>query len=561
MNYDEKKYIYGLTCYLEVIEKYYSQNLKLQIGAIMPLWDSESRQLMAILSKEVLLNKKINSDYMTREVVRKTCGNEKQVSKDDVKRILTKFIQQSEMILYEQYIQYYSRESLIILQQILDYNFFLSMVFIDRNDEKLIADGIEDKLARIIIESIVLNKKFGKGLEQELVEINNILAYDKQAIQKGICFINYYMPKDILIKNEQEVQSLFREEQIVDLLNIVRMLYKFYTLLDMFMSDNDINLSILKGEVFVKDTKYKENFRALGVEEYEKMIKYSINREEKKWLGEHDIDIKRFLGLNLEEIDTLLKQINAYINDGFSWILFKNDELGVVFKGLKVETKDMQKFCSYFVLEKKRPKQNSAFGHEKSSIKPILKYGENICYTTTYMLQIGIMRLLADIVIGQTANDELNKIIQKKVHEDRRYFENEVVEEIKKLSLNIKIKRSVTNVCGEELPGEIDIICLFQNVAYILECKAVGLKYTMKEEQNFIRNFTKGGKSFCGKMDGKLKFLRENIELLEKEFDDTRIDDIQGAFVIKYPSHILEKRNLPFPVVHISHVDEIFGWR
>ena len=49
--------------------------------------------------------------------------------------------------------------------------------------------------------------------------------------------------------------------------------------------------------------------------------------------------------------------------------------------------------------------------------------------------------------------------LQKKVHESRVNFEKEVAQIIEKLYPDSKIKESVSNIGGKELPGEIDVMC------------------------------------------------------------------------------------------------------
>lgn len=558
MNCNEMNYIEKLTCDLEKIEKCYSQNLMWQLATIIPLWDSESEQLIFVNSKEFLLDKKIDSSYIKKEVLKEICGNIQHVGRNEAKILLTQLIQQSEMILYNQYVRLYSRECLVILQQMLDYNFYLSYVFMNRDKEEFASSEICDRFAKMIVKSIALNKKYGKDLKQELIDVNNILAFEKQAIQKGISFINYYMPEQIVIKNEQEVKSVFSEEYMIGLLNTVRMLYEFYILLDTFISDTSSTMSISDEKISICNLKNNSRFGSLELEEYDKMISYSIHTREKVWLIEHDLEMKYFFGVGVDEIDRFMRQLTIYMEKGISWLFFSWDTLPVLFTNVRMKTEDLKKFCSYFVLDKFY-KENSAFQHEKSSIKPILKYGEDMFYTTVNMFQLGIMHLLEDIYDGNTANEGFNKIIQKKAHENRICFEKQVAEKIKKLYSNIFVKESITNLCGKELPGQIDVLCLYQNVIYVLECKASSLKVTMKEEQNFMKNFTKEGKkSFCGKLSEKIRFLRNNLDLLKKEYNCMEILDVRGAFVIRYPSAVMEKKDLQYPVVHINHVDKIF---
>lgn len=552
---DKMEYIYGLTEYLEMIDKSYSENLMFQFSTIMPLWDSEKQQLMCSTSKEILTEQKIDSSYFRKEILNKVYRNNKNQidERDGGRKLLFNLISTSEKKLFDQYVCYFSRESLIILQQMLDYNFYLSARFICRDEKSGIQISKDDKLTKILVESIEIHKRFRKDLRKELVEINNLLAFDKQAIQKGISFINYYMSEDISIKSKKENEKVFKKENIIELLNVVRGLYNFYIILDECITDNTVKVDINDKDLNIKYTESIGKLDGLDLEEYDSMIRFSSNSEA-QWLLKYDSNIKQVFGFNLEEMKQFLKQILNLKDKGIHWLLFSLETLCRAFNGME----NVDKFCSNFVLEKSY-KNNSAFENNKSSRKPIVKYGENTYYATIDMLMIGALNLLEDIQMGQTDKNEFNKIVQKEVHESRLFFEREVAKEIKRIYPESKIKESVVKIGEKELPGEIDVMCLYKDIVYVLECKAASLKFTMKEEQNFIKNFTKkNNKSYVGKLSSKIKFLENNKKELERIFEGEHISAIKGGFVLKNPSMILEKQDIPFPVIHIKNISDIF---
>lgn len=94
----------------------------------------------------------------------------------------------------------------------------------------------------------------------------------------------------------------------------------------------------------------------------------------------------------------------------------------------------------------------------------------------------------------------------------------------------------------------------------MLECKASSLKVNVKEEQNHIRKFTLDkGKSFTYKLHKKIEFLNNNIELLKEEFGIDEILSIKGAFILRYPSMILQIKDLKYPIIHISQIERLFN--
>lgn len=176
------------------------------------------------------------------------------------------------------------------------------------------------------------------------------------------------------------------------------------------------------------------------------------------------------------------------------------------------------------------------------------------------MISVGISMLIEDIKVGATSNEYFNKKIQKNVDKNRRLFESKVAKQIEKNYPESKVLQSVKTIGGITLPGEIDVICLYKDIVYVIECKAMNLKYTFKEEQNLLKKFAKESEnSFVSVLRNKIDFLYDNLNALEVELGIRNIKKIEGIFVVRYPSLALNIEKTQFPILHISQLNDGIG--
>jgi hypothetical protein len=549
-------YITRFLKYLRHIEEVYKDNLKMHFCTYMPLISLEGTEIMAAKAK-VLTENKFNSDYIVEQLIEDVqCSKRKYFSRNEQISVLKSLIEAAESRLFL-CTRENSRENLFILQQMLEYNFHLSTIFIKRNSDIFSSEEIGEPFFKEIIRTLEYHENFGvftANLDNAKAEISNLLANDKQAIQKAIGFIVSNMPGDIIVKNEMELESVFHEENISEILNSARALYKVLQMLDLVLAEKKCVIKVVKAGI---DIDVKRGYQKTSLDQVERMIKNSEGKTDGIWLEKYDMYIKETFGLSFFEIERFAKQLSLDIEHGFNYRIFDEESLVEAFGFDSYRKKEIKKFFSYFVLDKSY-KANSAFESEKSIRKPIIKYGEEVYGGSLLMFSIGVLTLLADIKTGTTGDISFNQKIQKDIDENRRLFEGEVARTIQETYPESKIIRKIEKISGTTAPGEMDVICFYQDIVYVFECKAPELKFTVKEEQNFLKNFTRDSKgSFHVNLSNKIDFLYNNLDVFKTELGEDNIKEIKGVFVLKYPSVALNFQESKFPIIHISQLKDI----
>lgn len=175
-----------------------------------------------------------------------------------------------------------SRESLFILQQLLEYNFHLSIIFITRNNRFLSNEKIGESTFKELVETIRFPEKFdyfSGELENAKIEINNLLANDKQAIQKAISLIISNMTEQIVVKSSTALKEDFQEKQINEILNSTRALYKMLQIKELVLAEKKCIVKVTKTNIKID---VKQKFKKMHLEKIEKMIESSGMEIDKK---------------------------------------------------------------------------------------------------------------------------------------------------------------------------------------------------------------------------------------------------------------------------------------
>ncbi|MDE7445015.1 MAG: hypothetical protein K2N15_04815, partial [Lachnospiraceae bacterium] len=486
-------YIVQFMEYIPRIEQLYKTNLRLHFATYMPLISARGTEIMTAKA-ELLTKEKINCNYIIEQLIRETrCNKRKYFTRDEQITVLEKLIRAAENKLFL-CIDKNSKESLFVLRQMLEYNFLLSAIFIGRNRESISCEKIEEPLFKEIINTLEYYesfKVFNRNVDDANAKINNLLANDKQAIQKAMGYVVSNMPEKVVIKDKKNLEVAFSKEKISEILNSARALYKMLQILDLVLAEKKCIIKVTKTSINIE---VKRRYKESSFSQIDKMIENAGREIDETWVKEYDRDIKYDFGLSFSEIEILEEQLLSNIGHNFNNWVFDEENLYKVFSFTSYSKEELSKFCSYFILDKSY-KANSAFDSEKSVKKPIIGYGEGIYASSLVMLLVGIRMLLEDIKAGTTANELFNRKVQKVIDRNRRLFEKEVADSIIRLYPESKVLWSVKKIAGVTMPGEIDVMCFFEGIVFIFECKAVDLKYTLKEEQNFVKNFTRDSKN------------------------------------------------------------------
>lgn len=474
--------------------------------------------------------------------------------KSEQLKVIKYLIGACEVLLYNTIKDNY-REATFILQSIFDYNFYITTAFITRKWEDVNNNEIPDDFVKTLISSIEYQQKFKFPISEALTDVNNILAMDKQAIQKSISFISAHL--DFEKPFESRFNDSFSKENMENILNISRSLYYLFTIFDTTMTRKEQTLSIHKGIISISGF---DGHKPLSLNEYENMMSFSQKLDDDLLKSDREKEmfaiVKRHLGLDKAQIISVANYIESIAETPH--LVFEVESLCEHLLQVipNTATDDLRKFLGYFLFKEEKYKRNSSFGLRKISKNPAIKYTGDLYYTTASLFAVAIIALLSDIANANTSLKDLNEELEKFTHKYKRIeFESQVTCRIKNKYPNARIKNNVTRTKNVQLPREIDVLCVYKNTLVVIECKAFPLKVTRKEVENNIKNITR--KVFY-KMNQNIKWLRDHVDLITEEFDVDVIKEIKGGLVIKYPNNILEIANTEYPVLHISQLDQIF---
>lgn len=164
---------------------------------------------------------------------------------------------------------------------------------------------------------------------------------------------------------------------------------------------------------------------------------------------------------------------------------------------------------------------------------------------------------------------ELFTIVDKYVH---KKFESDVILHLKNNFIDAFIKGDIEkdNMVPDieagrgflQLPGQIDIIMLYRNKMFVIECKDIGLKYTPKSILNEVYRFRKiGNKSFQNKLSNKVESVYNNWDSIVAFLGVSSENKIQkhmpiSLFVTDTFSVAAIEKDLPSPVVPFQKLIE-----
>lgn len=169
--------------------------------------------------------------------------------------------------------------------------------------------------------------------------------------------------------------------------------------------------------------------------------------------------------------------------------------------------------------------------------KPIIMV-EDMYISIFSIFNFAIFNIVQDLKIGEVSfysnlKDKLNPYY----NERNNKFEIEV-----KLFLETQYENAIIehNICENffkladkrDFPGQMDILVLYNNSIYLIECKNYNLKITQKSEQNLLGRINK---KELRKMEKKVIFIKEHKEYILNKYNQNSNeydDNVKGIIAI-----------------------------
>lgn len=527
------------------IDTIYAEKLFNEISKIMPIKDK---------CNNILFN---NGDvFIENKFIKQVLGNEKKVisDKNEIFNFINKLRIQLEVKLYNLVLQN-PIGYLVSLYSMLDYNCQFTPLLMETINKKLDANEFKDENIKIFANSINfvrknVNEEHFKNL---LIHVENIIATDKQALQK---IINYILSYKMEFSN-LNIQAIIEVEDIIELARSI-----YFTLSikqEIFSNIERTKLIVSKGKIVISS---ETQILSTITGDFYDLLSNSFPSN-----FEFDTDVNKImretLGVDSDIINTAItKHIEEEIHYPGMMFFDKEGLLNFLTDFFIIDANNAKKIYKELVLDgfnlTKIPSDVS-LNEGRLLRQSILKLDKDLYICTEAIFIFSLGGILADISDGKISNEILKKELFKYIHEMHLDFEKKVASLIiENFSYELVESNLPENFFTEfELPGEIDIIILKQGVLFVLECKAFSLKSNLNDMLNEVKKVksTNYKKSIQQKLKSKIDILEKNRHFLENKFG-FKIDKFEGIIVTKHPSFAQNASMGFFDVIHSSQVNE-----
>jgi len=457
-------------------------------------------------------------------------------------------------------------EYVMMLLRLLEYNRYLAnnlMIWSRNKDDDFIITikKVNDLFSKTMLQFLEKNKNQNDN-PYIFKSLENTIALCQGGIETIIERVYYQYTKGRLEENyrltnieEKKFNEIF---DFCFLFQIVNSLKIQFTIGELAKSDLIVNqeegINYIMGESYRKDP----------CSEY---FDYIINKEE---FTRNDINsnnyinnlIKKYYGLRLDEMLKVLscckreELTETFVADKQGLINFIYSKTGICIEDIELFINNM-----IFNLDENNFIIDSSNRCNKVSRKCLL----DICNLFIFpynLFHIAVSNIYMDLVAGDSCYSDLEKKLR--IFSQKRNNEFELAVYKKLIAIpNALVKHNVHNICDENgkriIPNQIDIILLFNNIIYIIECKDMPLKITPRKISNTENKFKK---EYNGKLKGKIKEIDINKRAILHYMGDNHEgyinSEVKGIIVtseffdpskdiVKYPTivwtHLVEYLN------------------
>lgn len=164
--------------------------------------------------------------------------------------------------------------------------------------------------------------------------------------------------------------------------------------------------------------------------------------------------------------------------------------------------------------------------------KPIVKY-QDMYYSIVDLLIYSLNMYISVLANGDFKDEKLHSKLQSLYKSINDEFEFEIYKLLKQELLIEKIKYNVgqkgirVKRITIELPGQIDVLAIYDNKIFVIECKNFDLKTESKSVANEYVKLTKESQdSFQIKLYNKIKVIKDNKEIVAEFLGEENPDAI-----------------------------------
>jgi hypothetical protein len=541
----------------------YVMDLDLYLHSIGPVKKGEG---IAFINYEVINDSRINPDSLIAEIIKRFgLENTTYVGNLEIKTICNQLIG----LLIDDFTYIFvtnPRGYFISLLTVLEYNTFITLMTMTwlYNKNDLTTEGIitEDRFLKTIIDTFEMIKLNDRMFKQIYPMWQSQIAEDKIALQIGIEIINNYINK------ENENNNLFSTDKTLQLINTLRAISKVIIVRDMALNKLLVTNSIRINQDGIIDVVDKMN----TIEQYNKIFLSSIdyfsnsNKENlyEKYLLEFDKLTKAHLGFPLSYLHKLSSELLLQYKDSDCFLIgdkeyyFKlleyllkckrNESISI----LNLLINEPVSIFNYISCERgTRPLRRSLFKVHKD------KY---ICQLS--LLGYSVTGLYLDILEGKVDNKPLKSNLSKVYKKIATEFELSIYNLLRdNLSHYVKHnieQKQIPNLITNgfvSLNGEIDILMLYKQRLFIIDCKNMSFKFMINSIRNEVNKLKKisSKDTFANKMNTNINIIYENWESVIQFLgvDPLTISRKQpvGIFVTNGFSITTSIDGLPYPVI------------
>lgn len=454
----------------------------------------------------------------------------------------------------------------------LEYNRFIAATIVSWLQKNIEKDNpTNDTLVNMIIETLNFIKEFNILKKQNIkdnIDINilyfdleNLLAADRISLELGIELIAYKISKQSYSFLDDEEELKFGES-----LQIIRAIFTIHSVKIDFLEGKDKNAklifdingyiksSIKQKEIASSYIKDMTSFRSIQTKDEDDILK----------LNEVIFD---HYGFELSSILAIVQNAQKIFIIGDEYLVGDERAWCEMIKALGNidinEAKSIFKFLIYnndknLIFTESSRKDERALRKCLINIDAIF-----VCPVNIFIFSL--TGLYVDIRIGDIKDVSLMKALNKeKIYEKIQLaFEEEVYKYISMNLSNLKIKKNIKqkDIRNVYLPGELDILLLYSNKIFVIECKHFNIKIDAKSMANEYQRLTKINKnSIQNKLKEKVEAINDNLRdvlyFMGENYDNNTNYMTIGVITTKNFTLASMEENLPFPIVTYENLCE-----
>ena len=267
-----------------------------------------------------------------------------------------------------------------------------------------------------------------------------------------------------------------------------------------------------------------------------------------------DAIIESMIGIsnnNLKELSRCLQNFNGLCND--EYIIGCIDDLTVqIARTSNIDPISIRKLLTYVTYQ--MPNEyldGKTHFDDKVTRKSLIKMNEYLL-TPLGLFKTSISNIYVDIIHNQISDNNIKSKLSKVYGLMNEEFENYIFQKCKQelnytfIKNNVQQKDICIDYTSVELPGEIDVLLLYHDILFVVECKNIAMRSTFDLINSIKIDFESIYKksSFQNKLAKKVSVLQNNIDSVKKYIGvESEIKKVTGCIVTNGFYFMSDKEN------------------